>query len=113
MLDSICLFAKRIFEDDNNPQNYLVFQPVDKYFKIPTNNDIVLAWKSKTFSNESYASPTTSDNSLNSRLDYFNNSKFWSEFDGSCLKLDKITFTLIKIIHLHITYEIMAILWWQ
>ena len=80
---------------------------------LNSNNDIALAWKSKTFSNESYASPTTSDNSLNSRLDYFNNSKFWSEFDGSCLKLDKITFTLIKIIHLHITYEIMAILWWQ
>ena len=53
-LDSICLFAKRIFEDDNSPQNYLVFQQVDKCFKIPTNNDIVLARKSKTFSNESY-----------------------------------------------------------
>ena len=36
--------------------------------------------------------PATSENSLDSRLDYFNNLKLPTEFNGSCLKLDKLTF---------------------
>lgn len=36
--------------------------------------------------------PATSDDSLNPRLDYFDNSKFQVEFDGSCLKPDEDNF---------------------
>ena len=52
-------------------QNYLVFQPIYKYFITPTNN-MVMVWKFTWWSNESINPPATSDNSLNSlnpRLD--------------------------------------------
>ena len=48
-----------------------------KYFK-PTKNNLVLTWKIK-LSNESIKPPPTPDNSLNPKLDYFNNPKFPGE----------------------------------
>ena len=53
-------------------------------------------------SDESIKLSTISDNSLNPRLDYFNNSKFWVEFDGSCLKSDSVSFAPNKIINFYI-----------
>lgn len=41
------------------------------------------------------------DNTLNSILDYSNNSKFRVEFKGSFLKLDKVTFACTKIINFY------------
>ena len=35
-----------------------------------------MTWKSRGLSNESIKTPATSDNSLNPKLDYFNNPKF-------------------------------------
>ena len=35
-----------------------------------------MMWKSRGLSNESIKAPATSDNSLNPKLDYFNNPKF-------------------------------------
>ena len=49
-------------EEDGAP-NYLIFQPLYKYFEVLTNTDFV-SWKSKGLPNESIKSPTTSDNSL-------------------------------------------------
>ena len=50
--------------------------------------------------------PAALDNSLNLRLDYFNNPKFVVEFNGCYLKPDKISFLLIKKIKLYVTFEI-------
>ena len=56
-------FGKSHFEEDGT-QNYLVFQPRNKYFKVITNTDYVSSWKSKGLSAESIKPPTTSDTSL-------------------------------------------------
>ena len=62
-VDSSCLIGKSHFEEDG-AQNYLVFQPINKYFKVITNTDYVSSWKSKGLSAETIKPPTTSDNSL-------------------------------------------------
>ena len=62
--------GKSHFEEDNT-QNYLVFQPINKYFKVITNTDYVSSWKSKELSAESIKPPTTSDNSLTPALNYY------------------------------------------
>ena len=52
--------------DGDGTQNYLVFQPIIRYFKVKTitNTDYVLSWTFKGLSAESIKPPTTSDNSL-------------------------------------------------
>ena len=61
--DSSYFIGKSHFEEDVT-QNYLVFQPIDKYFKVITNTDYVSWWKYKGLSAESIKPPTKSDNSL-------------------------------------------------
>lgn len=70
------------FSEEDGSQNYSVFQPGFKYFK-PSKNNGVLAWKSKDLSDENIKPSATPDNSVNPRLDYFNNPKFQVEFYGS------------------------------
>ena len=55
--------GKSHFEDDGT-QNYLVFEPLYKYFKTIGNTDHISAWKSKGLSDESIKPPSASDNSL-------------------------------------------------
>ena len=64
--DSGYFIGKSHFEEDGT-QNYLVFQPIYRYFKT-SNSDYVLSWTSKGLSNESIKPPTTSDSSLTSIL---------------------------------------------
>ena len=82
----VTLMCKRNFEEDD--AHYLVFQPINKYFKVITNTDYVSSWKSKASSTESIKLPTTSDNSLTPALSYYNN-KTRVRFTGSCLKQPK------------------------
>ena len=56
-------------------------------------------------SHESTKPPPSPDNTLNPSLSY-NGSKTRVEFDGSCLKQDKITFTHEKTVSISIVYEI-------
>ena len=65
--DSSYFIGKSHFEEDGT-QNYLVFQPINKYFKVITNTDYVSSWKSKGLSAESIKPPNTSDNSLTPAL---------------------------------------------
>ena len=51
--------GKSHFEDDGT-QNYLAFQPVNKYFKLITNTSSILSWQSKGLSTENIDPPTTS-----------------------------------------------------
>ena len=80
--------GKSHFEEDGT-QNYLVFQPINKYFKVITNTDYVSSWKSKGLSAETIKPPTTSDNSLTLTLSY-SGTKTKLKFTGSCLKQSKI-----------------------
>ena len=76
--------GKSHFEEDDT-QNYLVFQPLNKYFKVITNTDYISSWKSKGLSAESIKPSTTSDNSLTPALSYYG-TKTRVKFTGSCLK---------------------------
>ena len=67
--DSSHFIGKSHFDEDST-QNYLVFQPINKYFKVITNTDYVSSWKSKGLSAETIKPPTTSDNSLTPTLSY-------------------------------------------
>ena len=59
--------GKNHFEKDGT-QNYLVFQPINRYFKVIANTDHVSSWKPKGLSAESIKPPNTSDNSLTPAL---------------------------------------------
>ena len=80
--------GKNHFEEDG-AQNYLVFQPIVRYFKVNTIiniADYVLSWKSKGLSAESIKPPTPSDNSLTPALSYYDDFKVRVKFTGSCLE---------------------------
>ena len=49
---------------DDGTQNYLVFQPIYRYFGMIGNIDHISVWKSKGLSDENIKPPATSDNSL-------------------------------------------------
>ena len=57
--DSGYFIGKSHFEDDGT-KSYLVFRPLNKYFKMITNTDYVSLWKSKRLSAETIKPPTTS-----------------------------------------------------
>ena len=58
--------GKQYFDEGSGKQNYLVFLPINKYFKfnsVVDATDYVLSWESKGLSDESIKPPTTSDKS--------------------------------------------------
>ena len=69
-IDSSYFIGKSQLEEDVT-QNYLVFQPISKYFKVIANTDYVSSWKSKELSAENITPPTISDNSLAPTLSYY------------------------------------------
>ena len=75
--DSSYFIGKSHFEEDGT-QNYLVFQPLNEYFKVIANNDYVSSWKSKGLS----------DNSLTPAVSYYG-TKTRVKVTGSCLKQPK------------------------
>ena len=69
------------------------------------NNPIyVLEWKSKGLSNESFKAISTSDNSLNPILIYYNPRKIRLKFTGDCLKQQKIRYKHGKVVNIYIVY---------
>ena len=92
--DSGYFIGKSHLGEDGN-QNYLVFQPMYRYFKMITNTDYISSWKSKGLSAESFRPPTTSDNSLNPALNYYG-TKTIVKFTGSCLKHRKFHIIMEK-----------------
>ena len=89
--DSGYFIGKSHFGEDGT-QNYLVFQPMYRYFKMITNTDYISSWKSKGLSAESIKPPATYDNSLTPTLNYYGN-KVMVKLTGSCLKQPKILYT--------------------
>ena len=79
--DSGYFIGKGHFDEDGT-QNYLVFQPMYRYFKLITNTSSILSWSSKGLSNENIDSLTTS---LSPSINYVGN-KIRVKFTGSCLK---------------------------
>ena len=104
--DSDYFIGKSHFEEDGI-QNYLVFQPLNKYFKVITNTDYVSPWKSKGLSAESIKLPTTPDNSLTPILHYYG-TKTRVKFTGSCLKQPKISYNHGQVVNIYIVYELVV-----
>ena len=102
--------GKQYFDEGSGKQNYLVFLPMRKYFKLNSVagvTDYVLSWQSKGISNESIKPSTTSNNSLNPRLGYYG-TKVRVQFTRSCLKQSDHIFTHHKIVNIYIVYELAA-----
>ena len=103
--DSCYYHGKNYFGEDG-ALNYLVFQPIIKYFKVNTINatNYVSSWTSKGLSDESIKPPTTSDNSLTPTLNYYG-TKTRVKFAEICLKQsNKISYTHGKIVNIYIVY---------
>ena len=108
--DSNYFMDKNYFDEDGT-QNYLVFQPIFRYFKINAINNTtkyILPRQSTRLSTEVIKQPSTSDNSLKPTLIYYLASRIRIKFSGSCLKHDKITFNHRKVVNIYIVYELGA-----
>ena len=106
-IDSSYFIGKNHFEEDCT-QIYLVFQPMYRYFKIIADVGIgswLYYWQSKGFSDERINSIKTPRYSITPNLDYYG-TKTRVEFNGSCLKQDKVTFNHGKLVNIYIVYEI-------
>ena len=102
--------GKHYFDEGIGEQNYLVFLPMRKYFKlnlVADTVDYVLSWQSKRLSNESIKQPTTTNNSLTPELDYYG-TKTKIKLTGSFLKQSSHIFTHKKVVNIYIVYELAA-----
>ena len=83
--------GKSHFEEDDT-QNYLVFQPMCRYFKLNIDASFILPLQSKGLSNENIDPPTAS---LSPSINYIGN-KIRVKLNGSCLKQsNRLTYTYI------------------
>ena len=104
--DSSYFIGKSHFEGDGT-QNYLVFQTLNKYFKLITNTNYISSRKSKRLSAESIKPPATSNNSHTPIVSYYG-TKTRVKFTGSCLKQPKISYTHGKEVNIYIVYKLGA-----
>ena len=95
--DSGYFIGKSHFGEDGT-QNYLVFQPMYRYFRLITNTSNILSWKSKGLSNKSFDPPNTN---FSPSIDYVGN-KIRVKFNRSCLKQsNKVSYTHKESKYLH------------
>ena len=106
--DSSYFIGKSHFKEDDGTQNYLVFQPINKYFKVIA-SDYISYWKSKGLSGETITSPTTSDNILTPRLSCYG-TKTRVKLTGSCLQQPKASYTYRKVMKWVLLVLILMIL---
>ena len=105
--DSGYFNGKSHFEEDG-PQNYLVFKPIYRCFKIFSITqylEYVSEWKSKGLSNESLKAISTTDNRFNPTLNY-DGTKIRVNFTGDCLEQQKITYSLGKVVSIYIVLSL-------
>ena len=82
--------GKNHFEEDGT-QNYLAFQPLNKYLTLMGSTKYISSWKSKGLSNETIKPIATSDNIVTPLIDYCTN-KIWVKFNGGILRQPKISY---------------------
>ena len=104
--DSSYFISKSHFEEDVT-QNYLVFQPINRWFKVIATTDYVSSRKPKGLSAETIKPPTTSDNSLTQALSYHGN-KIRVKFTRSCFKQSTMSYIHRPIVNISIVYEFGA-----
>ena len=104
-IDSSYFRGNNHFEEDGT-QNYLVFQPIYKYFKNIGNTANVSEYKSKGVSDKAIKTP---DNTLAPELIY-SVKRMHVKFNESSLKQDKITFNYGKMVNIYIFYALKSTL---
>ena len=106
-LDLSYFIGKSYLEEDDT-QNYLVFQPIKRYFKIINNTKFISSWKSKGLSDKTIKPCATSDNSLTPLINYYG-SKERVKFNGGCLKQsNKLTYSYRAKVNIYIVFEVGA-----
>ena len=90
--------------EEHGTQNFLVFQPIVRCFKLVASSNSVLSWKSNRLSAENITMPITSESSIIPKLNHYGN-KVRVKFTGSCLKQSIISYTHGTILN---TYELGA-----
>ena len=98
--DSSYFIGKSRFEEDGT-QNYLIFQTINRNFKVIANTNYVSSWKPKGLL------PNTSDNSLTPALSFYG-AKTRVKFNGSCLQQPNLSYTHGTIVNIYIVYELSA-----
>ena len=85
--------GKNYFDGSDGIQNYLVFQPIYKYYKtsVKGSTTCLFSWESKGLSNEKISSIATSNYNQAPSLAY-DNVRIKLKFVGALLKEDKITY---------------------
>ena len=97
--------CKSHFKEDGT-QNYLVFQPIYRYFKRIAgvgNGKYIYYWESKGLSDERINYIRTLNYSITQSSDYYG-TKSRVEFNG--LKQDSLTFNHKRVVNIYIVYEI-------
>ena len=106
--DSSYFIGKCFFEEDDGTRNYLVFQPMCRYFKgiaSVGNGNYIYYCQSKGLSDGKINFIKTSNHSITPNLSYYD-TKARVAFNESFLKQDSVTFDLGKIVNIYIVYEI-------
>ena len=108
-IDTSYFIGKSHFEEDVT-QHYLVFQLMNRYFKriaLVGNDSYIYYWKSKELSDKRVNSIKTLFQSIAPNLDYYV-TKTRVEFNGSCLKQDKITYVCGKILKIYFVCKLTS-----
>ena len=69
------------------------------------NSSYIYYWKYNGLSDERLNSTKTPHHGITANLDYCG-TKTRVEFNGSCLKQDKVTFNHVKVVNIYIAYKI-------
>ena len=88
-LDLGYFIGKSHFDEDAS-QDYLVFQPVLKYFTL--NSNWITKWKSKRLSNKSLEVVSTTDNTLTPSVNYYGD-KVRLRFTGNVLQQKTVIYS--------------------
>ena len=99
--------GKSRFEEEDGVQNYLVFQPIRRYFKIIANTKYISSWKSKGLSDKTITPYATSDNSLTPLIDHYG-SKVRVKFKDCLKQSNKLTYEYWSRVNIYIVYELGA-----
>ena len=93
--------GKNYFEEDGT-QNYLVFQPVCKYFEEAS--DKVSSWKSKELSDEKFILTVTSTDKSATKAIY-DNTRIKVGFNGDLLRQNQVTYNHKPVVNIRTVYE--------
>ena len=96
-------FRGKNYFDDDGTQNYLVFQPVYRYFEI--NSDRITSWESKALYNEKIS---FSPRLINTQppIPAYDNARIKVKFNGDFLKQDKVTYNHGPIVNIYVVYRL-------